>query len=538
MMKINGHQPGKRQTVSEVLKECACALRFPIFLNTVVAILTGTLGSVTTNTLGNFADAVFERNISSGFQNVMILAICIIAVVLIAPGLGLLSDFFMLKDALRHDNIVYGHYLDKDPEKAMAFDRGEIQYQLEDAPIDLRIYLVNILSKILSFPFCLGYLLYCSGRISWLLTGFMFLLTVIKLVTPLLFKEPSAKFDRQEKEYLAVRNGYEADVITAPHMIKLCGIKNPVLNRMGKLFQKYYEETAARKISCTVFFEQAKEFMNHFTLILLLLSGAVMVALGTVSPGELAAMLVYLTVVQTLLNDVVDIIQKYPLMINAANRVGEFYDSPEIISGHSVKPFSNIKGENLSFAYSDKVVFENLNFSICRGDKIAVRGENGHGKSTLVKMICGLLKSYNGSLKTGDEDFKSVNIEDWRKLIAYAPQVPFLFSTTVRENVMMSNADIDKDTADALMDEFGILNLADRYIDSDSKLSGGEKQKISVIRALLKESEVLILDEPSNHLDQNSINILKEYISRTPKTVILISHDPSLLDIADRTVQV
>ena len=96
MMKINGYQPGKRQTVSEVIKECAGTLRFPIFLNTAAAILTGTLGSVTANTLGNFADAVFEGNISSGFQNVMILAICIIAVVLIAPGLGLLSDFFML----------------------------------------------------------------------------------------------------------------------------------------------------------------------------------------------------------------------------------------------------------------------------------------------------------------------------------------------------------------------------------------------------------------------------------------------------------
>ena len=103
---------------------------------------------------------------------------------------------------------------------------------------------------------------------------------------------------------------------------------------------------------------------------------------------------------------------------------------------------------------------------------------------------------------------------------------------------MISNSDIDRNTADALMDDFGILDLADRCIDSNSKLSGGEKQKISIIRALLKESEVLILDEPSNHLDQNSVNILKKYISQTPKTVILISHDPSLLDIADRFIQV
>lgn len=538
MMKTKGQRQRKQQMLSKAITECAGTLRLPIFLNTVTAILTGTLGSITANTLGNFADAVFEQNISLGFQNVLILAVCIIAVVLIAPGLGLLSDFIMLKDALRHDNIVFGHYLDKDPEKAMAFNRGEVQYQLEDAPNDLRIYLVNILSKILSFPFCLGYLLYCSGKISWLLTGLMLLLTVIKLVTPLFFKESSAKFDRQEKSYLATRNGYEADVITAPHMIKLWGIKNPVLDRLRELFQEYYEETAVRKISCTTFFEQAKEFMNHFTLILLLISGAVMVAQGTVSPGELAAMLVYLTVAQSLLNDIVDIIRDYPFMINAAIRVREFYDSPEIISAHSVEHFSNMKGENLAFAYSDKIVFENLNFSIFRGDKITVCGENGHGKSTLIKIFCGLLKSYNGSLKAGDEDFKSINIEDWRSLIALAPQVPFLFRTTVRENIMVSNPNVDKATVDALMDDFGILHLADRCIDSNSKLSGGEKQKISIIRALLKESEVLILDEPSNHLDQNSMKILKNYIAQTPKTVIMISHEAPLSDIADRCIQV
>lgn len=148
MMKINGRQQRKQQTLSKVMKECAGALRFPIFLNTVAAILTGTLGSVTANTLGNFADAVFERNISLGFQNVMILAICIIAVVLIAPGLGLLSDFFMLKDALRHDNIVYGHYLDKDPEKAMTFNRGEIQYQL-----DINRFHVSVNSYKIGYPF-------------------------------------------------------------------------------------------------------------------------------------------------------------------------------------------------------------------------------------------------------------------------------------------------------------------------------------------------------------------------------------------------
>lgn len=537
-MKVNRHSKRKKQTLSKVMEECAGALGFPLFLNTVTAILTGTFGIVTANTLGNFTDAVFDLNLSLGVKDAAVLAVCLIAVVFIAPGLGMLSDFVMLKDALRHDNIVFGHYLEKEPEKERTLNSGELQYQLEDAPNDLRIYWINLMSKLLSFPFCFGYLLYGSGKISWLLTGILFLLTAVKLLIPLFFKKPLAGFDRQEKKYFAMRRDYESDAVTDPHLIKIWGIKKAVLDRRKKLFQNYYEKTASRKIACTVFYEQMKEFMNHFVLLFLLLFGAIMVAQGIVSPGELAAMLVYLTVAQTLLNDIGDMIQSYPLMRNAANRVCEFYEDPEIRSGNPVEHFSNIKGENLAFSYSDKNVFENLNFSIYRGDKVAICGENGHGKSTLMKMICSLLKSYSGNLKIDDKELKSIDIEEWRKMIAWAPQDPFLFSATVRENVTMANAAVDRETVDSLMNEFSILDLADRYIDSDSKLSGGERQKISILRALLKESEVLILDEPSNHLDQNSIAVLKRYISRTPKTVLLISHDPGLLDLADRVIQV
>ena len=215
----------------------------------------------------------------------------------------------------------------------------------------------------------------------------MVLLAAIKLLLPLFFKEPLAEFNRQEKQYLAMRRDYESDAVTNLHIIKMWGIKKSVLDRIKKLFQKYYEETASRQMAYTVFYEQVKEFMNHFILILLLLFGAVMVAKGSISPGELAAMLVYFTVTQTLFNDVIDMIQSYPLMMNAANRVCEFYADPEIISGESVECFSNISGENLAFSYSDKNVFENLNFSIHRGEKVAICGENGHGKSTLIKML-------------------------------------------------------------------------------------------------------------------------------------------------------
>ena len=86
------------------------------------------------------------------------------------------------------------------------------------------------------------------------------------------------------------------------------------------------------------------------------------------------------------------------------------------------------------------------------------------------------------------------------------------------------------------MSEFGILSLADREITAKTELSGGEKQKISLIRALLKPSSVIILDEPSNHLDIQSIDALKRIIYHTEKTVIMITHDSSFLSLVHRQI--
>ena len=528
----------KKKTLAPILHECSRAMCLPLLLNTIVAILSGTFGIIIANTIGNFADDVFQLNLSLGFQNILLLGLCIFAVVFITPGIGMLSDFIMLKSALRHDNIVFEHYLDKDPEKEKLFNHGEIQYELEDAPINLRIYWVSIFSKILSIPFCLVYLLYCSGQISWFLTILMFLLTALKLVIPLFFKEKLAAYDRQEKKYLAMRRDYETDAITTPHIVKLFGINIPILNRIQTLFHTYYETSASRQISCSIFFEQAKEFMNHFTFILLLLSGAIMVANRTVTPGELASIFLYVTVAQTIFNDIASVLQDYPLMINATNRVREFYKDKECFCDYPINSFETIKAQDLTFSYPDKTVLKHLNFSISQGDKITISGENGHGKSTLVKIICSLIKNYQGTILINGVDFKKVNINDWRKHIAYAPQIPFLFQTTVIDNITIANPTIDPAIVQSFMNDFGILQLANRMVDSSLNLSGGEKQKISIIRALIKESEILILDEPSNHLDQHSIAVLKKYISNTEKTILLISHDTSLSEATNRSISI
>lgn len=525
----------KNSRLSAVYRECAHAMRLPVLMEVVIAILTGTLGVVTADTLGDFADAAFSLDFSMGLKNIAALAVFLFLSVFVLPAAGMFADFVMLKKALHHDNIVFGHYLNNPIENAMAQNGGKTQYELEEAPNIMRIYWVRLLSKAISLPFCLGYFLYCVGRISWITAVLMLVIPAAKLAAPAFFKERLAVYDRQEKEYLAERRDYETDLVTRPYIAKMWNIGNGFKNRIDRLFQEYYCRSASGKITCEICAEQAQTFIGQAAMVLLLLVGAAMTARGTVTPGEFASLFLYLSVSQTLFQDIGEILQNYPLLMNAANRVCEFYQDEEIRSDDLLEHFDDISGENLSFSYSDRTIFEKLNFCITAGEKVRICGENGRGKSTLIKILTGSLDSYEGIFRISGSDFHSVNKKDWWDLIAYAPQTPYLFHETVRDNITLGNSE-KNEAADHLMCAFGILPLASRTPSTSSDFSGGEKQKISLARALLKDSDVLILDEPSNHLDLESIQVLKDYLTNTRKTVILITHDEELAKITEREI--
>ena len=522
----------------QLFGECAQMMAFPTLMNTLILTGTTLLGALTADTLGAFTDAAFSLDLSLGLKKVLLLAGYILGVALLMPAVQLVSEYVMLIYALRHDNIVFGHYLDKDPEKAMALDLGEVQYQLEDAPCMMRIHWVNNISRVISIPISLSFLLYWAGKVSWGLTVLMVLLGTLNLITPLLFKKKLAEYDRREKDYLAKRRSCEADAAALPHLIALWRTGDAHLGRMAALFGKYWKETAVRQIRCKIFSSKAGEFVGQIVHILLLFAGAVMISKGSITPGGLAAMLIYLGVVQTVLKDFGLVIEELPLLMNAAERTGTFYTDAEPDEGEMLRHFDGLSGKNISFSYGDRPVFSELDFSVQPGEIVALQGENGHGKSTLVKLICGLLKSYQGEIQVNRRDLRAANLKSWRQLIAYAPQNPMLFHVTVRENVMLSNPDAPAELVSRYMEDFGIAALAERTLSEDSELSGGERQKISIIRAMLKKSELLILDEPSNHLDINSIEALKRHIRDMDKTVIFISHDPLLTEAADRVMQI
>lgn len=521
----------------QVLKDCGIVMLVPVLFSTLAEILGGTLSISISNTLGQFADAAFSRNLDIGLQSGLIMILCILAMVVLVPGIELIGDFVMLKQALHHDNLVFGRYLDKDPEQAVTYRSGELQYELEDAPNMLRIQWVILLSKGIAFPICLAYFLYCAGKISWLLTGVLLLMAMFRLIVPVCFRKKLAAYHLHSKAYESQRQDCESDMIQKPYLLKIWGVQGVALKRLEKLFFEYYQKSGKKWITCQVLHQYSQEIANHITLIAIFLLCAVFTAKGSVTPGQFTTMLVYLSVAQNLLKNVGDMIQNFPILRDSANRVCKFYQDVEPDSGEPVSGFSGLTLRNAGYSREGKVVFQNLSFSISPGEKVAVLGKNGSGKTTLIRILCTLLKNYAGSIRVGIGELKDADLKDWRKQFAYAPQIPYLFQGTVRENILLGNPLVPQDQIDRLMEQFGIISLADREINRDVDLSGGEKQKISILRALIKPSALLILDEPTNHLDQNSIDALREILLHTPKSVLLVTHDLCLTEGMDKVVK-
>lgn len=233
-----------------------------------------------------------------------------------------------------------------------------------------------------------------------------------------------------------------------------------------------------------------------------------------------------------LLNDVFNeysSIQKYKI---CKNRVYEILNSEEKEEGVTLKSIETIEFEDVIFSYEqENKVIQRVNFIINNGDKVLIEGENGAGKSTLLKLILNLYKDFSGSIKINDLNIEEINKESYKNRIRYVSQNQCFIVENVMENLMLFNDDIEVIKAYLEAFQLSFHEIKDK---SYYELSGGQKQKVCIIRALIGDFDVLILDEPSNFLDHKSIEILKNIIKELDKTVIVISHDSSFKEVLEK----
>ena len=206
----------------------------------------------------------------------------------------------------------------------------------------------------------------------------------------------------------------------------------------------------------------------------------------------------------------------------------------------------NIVLENVEFGYEDKTVFKNLNLEINKEDFIGIAGQTGSGKTTLIKLLFRFYEIKNGEIKIDGTNINNIDIASLRSNIGLVNQEIFLFDGTIRENICYPNTDIDDSLLTEVAQSSQCLEFIEKLDDGfdtivgerGQKLSVGQKQRIGIARALYKKPEILIFDEATSAVDNETEYLIQKALKEISKscTTIVIAHRLSTIKNADKII--
>lgn len=283
--------------------------------------------------------------------------------------------------------------------------------------------------------------------------------------------------------------------------------------------------------------------------------GGYLVHIGTFKAGELVEFISYFSSIIWPIEAVAILIDMTARASASAKRVDKFLSAPIDVKdreGLVEKPV-DIKGEiefkNLNFTYplSEREILSNVSFKINAGENVGLIGRTGAGKTTIVDLIARTYNVSDGSLFVDGMDVNDIAIKELRRHIAYVPQDNFLFSDTIASNIAFSKED-DKDR-ERIEEAAKMSDVHDNIEEFSEKydtilgergvtVSGGQKQRISIARALMKDAEILILDDSVSAVDTKTEKIILKNLKETRKgkTTILIAHRISTIEKMDKII--
>ncbi len=402
--------------------------------------------------------------------------------------------------------------------------------------------LVNMLFQPIMF---IGSIIY-MGTINWKLLIASFIFTPVSIYFSNRFGGKIGIYSEEYLKHMGSASGIIKDSISGIETVKSYNLVGYLLKRCYGYF-----EMARNK---AVDMERCKMYLFPFIIILMEIPGVICILFGgyltlqgEMSVGALVAffqILNYVVQPSTMIPWLITDIKNTGGAINNINKL--FLKKLERSSGEAypVKEGIAIEFDNVIFKYNDGgEVLKGVDFKISSGDKVAIVGASGNGKSTMLNIICGFYSVTSGRVKIFGEDIDKWNLKGLRQKIAYISQDAFLYPISIYDNIIYGKLGASKESVlsaaeTAHAHEF-IGSLPEYYDtmvgDGGIKLSGGQKQRIAIARAILKDAPIILMDEPTSALDSQSEELVYEAVLRSSedKTVLVVAHKLSTIKWAD-----
>lgn len=388
--------------------------------------------------------------------------------------------------------------------------------------------------------------LFNSNRLLFLISVVMlFLYGIIVFV----YNKPIKKNNRKIMEMNSKVTSQFVETINGIETIKAFNQEDNEKEKTDKLYKKFLKKVFNGGV-LSLSQQTITMFVAVVGELVILWVGVAYVIKGELTLGELITFNALLGYFIEPIKNLINLQPSIQTAVVAADRLGEILDiTPEYNYEHEQLNdkirFDKISISNLDFRYGTReLVLKDINLEICRGEKIAFVGESGSGKTTLANLLVRLYEQEKGSIKLDSIDIREFSIKQIRDNISYISQNTFLFSGTIRENLLFGNSDVSDDDISQVckiceLEEYINslpLKFNTRIEENGKNLSGGQKQRLAIARALLKKPEILIMDEATSNLDYITERSIEKTINNFSKnmTTIIIAHRLSTIKDCDK----
>jgi subfamily B ATP-binding cassette protein MsbA len=411
----------------------------------------------------------------------------------------------------------------------------------------------HILADFLRQSFVLAGLLFVVLRTDWMLAAVSLTVLPIVLIPTARIGRRIRKTTRSAQDSVAEVNQILEETITGHAIVRAFGMEAFETGRFRRAAEKLFRENL-RYVRQQAVSSPLIEMFAAVTVVALLTYARTQIKADLMTAGQFTSFVIALLMMYEPVKRLNGIYNIFQQAIGASQRVFEYLaeeqDVAEKPGAKALKPFSRaIEFEQVSFRYpgsGNGWVLDGIDLRVTAGEVVAIVGQSGAGKTTLVNLIPRFFDPTAGSIRIDGQDIRDVTIRSLREQVGLVTQETFLFDDTVRNNISYGRPEVDRRVVEAaaraaLAADF-IAELPEGY-DSrigqhGQRLSGGQRQRIAIARALLKNAPILILDEATSHLDTESELLVQRALNNLMegRTVIVIAHRLSTIRRADKIV--
>lgn len=388
------------------------------------------------------------------------------------------------------------------------------------------------------------------AQISLSLTVTIFLVVPVMAVTCITINLRMREAFRRQRVQIGELNARIEDSLLGQKVVKAFANEEKEKQKFEEDNLNFYR-IKKETYKFMAFFQTTTRAFDGLMYLVLLAAGGIFMVNGKIAPADLVAYVMYVTTLIATIRRIIEFAEQFQRGMTGIERFVQIMDSEiEIFDGpdavECVNPKGNISFHDVSFEYPDdhNVVFRDLNLDIHAGEKIAIVGPSGGGKTTLCNLIPRFYNIDKGQILLDGEDIHRYTLKSLRRNIGMVQQDVYLFSGTVYENIAYGKDHATKDEVVEAAKRAGahefIMGLKDGYDtyvgERGVKLSGGQKQRISIARVFLKNPPILIMDEATSALDNESEFQVAKSLEALAKgrTTVTIAHRLSSIRNSDR----